>query len=98
MSTSYTTADIGPALDLLESTKKIGREPAVAPNTARAGWLAGTVLAWSSATHERPAEFVPEPATELVPWELVNPRSRPTCGRPLRRTSRAPLVRIIAGR
>jgi hypothetical protein len=54
---SYTTAELGPALDLLESTKRLER-PAVKPNASRPGWLAIGAEIWS--------EMVPEEAEKAA--------------------------------
>jgi hypothetical protein len=54
---SYTTADLGPALDLLASTKRLKR-PAVKPNASQPGWLATGAEIWS--------EMVPEEAEEAA--------------------------------
>lgn len=54
---SYTTADLGPALDLLASTKRLKR-PAVEPNASQPGWLATGAEIWS--------EMVPEEAEEAA--------------------------------
>jgi hypothetical protein len=54
---SYTTADLGPALDLLDSTKRLKR-PAVKPNASQPGWLATGAQIWS--------EMVPEEAEEAA--------------------------------
>jgi hypothetical protein len=54
---SYTTADLGPALDLLDCTKRLKR-PAVKPIASQAGWLANGAEIWS--------EMVPEEAEEAA--------------------------------
>lgn len=54
---SYTTADLGPALDLLSSTKRLKRQ-AVKPNASQPGWLATGAEIWS--------EMVPEEAEEAA--------------------------------
>jgi hypothetical protein len=59
---SYTTADLGPALDLLDSTKRLKR-PAVKPNASQPGWLATGAEIWS--------EMVPEEAEEQHRYALA---------------------------
>jgi hypothetical protein len=54
---SYTTADLGPALDLLDSTNRLER-PAVKPNASQPGWLATGAEIWS--------EMVPGEAEEAA--------------------------------
>jgi hypothetical protein len=49
---SYTSADLGPALDLLESTKRLKR-PAGKPNASQPGWLATGAEIWSTAPRAR---------------------------------------------
>jgi hypothetical protein len=54
---SYSTADLEPALDLLESTKRLNR-PAVKPNASRPGCLAAGAEIWS--------EMVPDEAEKVA--------------------------------
>ena len=54
---SYSSADLEPALDLLQSTKRLNR-PAVKPNASRPGCLTAGAEIWS--------EMVPEEADKVA--------------------------------